>query len=83
MNILDMREEIDIIDGKIAALLDRRLDICSRIGAAKKSENAPVMDIKREEEVKNRLHAFCSDTNYPYISDIYSAIIVAGRNVQK
>ena len=46
-----IREEIDKIDSKIKDLLIKRLEMAERIGVIKKTENLPLIDEGREEEI--------------------------------
>ena len=46
-----IREEIDKIDSKIKDLLIKRLEMAERIGVIKKTENLPLIDEEREEEI--------------------------------
>ncbi|MFI3313377.1 MAG: prephenate dehydratase domain-containing protein, partial [Eubacteriales bacterium] len=43
-----LRQEIDSIDQEITALLERRMDVCTDIGAYKLSQGMPVLDSNRE-----------------------------------
>lgn len=50
MELQELRNEINAIDGEMLALLRRRLAVCRQIGAYKQGCNLPVRDAARESE---------------------------------
>jgi len=50
-----LRRQIDRIDERLVALLNRRMRIALRIGGAKKRAGAPVHDPAREREVLRKV----------------------------
>ena len=55
MNIADWRVEIDEIEDKLIALLNRRAECAVEIGALKRKAGLPIYDQKREEEILDRV----------------------------
>ncbi|GIU81151.1 MAG: chorismate mutase [Acidobacteria bacterium] len=56
MSLDDWRREIDKIDMQIVKLLNRRAEICKKIGKLKQELGLPVIDLERERTiVKNVL----------------------------
>ena len=54
-NKTKLRNQIDVIDAQILALLKQRFEVALKIGELKKEQGAPVQDAKREEEVLKKL----------------------------
>jgi len=55
MNLDELRNEIDKIDGALVDLLEKRMDVSRKIGEIKKSKDIPVKDEEREKEIINRV----------------------------
>lgn len=49
-----LREQIDIIDGKLVELFESRMEIAKKIGDFKAQNAMEIFDPKREEEVINK-----------------------------
>ena len=52
-NLETLRKEIDEIDKQLAVLIEKRLEIVTKVGAYKKENNIPIQDIKRDKAVIN------------------------------
>ena len=81
MNLSDCRQEIEDIDLQILKLLNQRLSICSKIGEIKKINNTPILNIKREEELINKLKSY-NLIEPTYIELIWNNIMLISRTVQ-
>jgi monofunctional chorismate mutase len=55
MKIEDLRNEIDIVDSEIIALLKKRTDIVKQIGQLKAKTGLPILDADRESKVLEKL----------------------------
>ncbi len=55
MSLDKLRRQIDRIDSRLLALLNRRAELARRIGAVKKKHGLPIFDGKRERAVLERL----------------------------
>ena len=68
MEIKDLREKIDVIDGEIQKLLCERFEIVKKIGEEKRKAGVSVHDGKREGEILSKIEAL------PYEKDIKEAV---------
>jgi chorismate mutase/prephenate dehydratase len=75
------REKIENIDLEILKLLKERLSIVSKIGEIKKTNNIPIYNKEREEEVITKLKSY-NLINLDYIDLIWSNIMIVSRDVQ-
>ena len=57
MDLNTLRNEIDSIDTEILNLFLKRMDVCRKVGEYKKSNNLPVMQGNRENEIIERIKA--------------------------
>lgn len=83
MKLEDWRKEIDSIDGKIVALLNRRAAAAREIGKIKAKAGLPVIDLERESAVLQNIVG----TNEGVLHDwqlavIYQKILEESRKVQ-
>jgi monofunctional chorismate mutase len=49
--IKELRDEIDVLDQQLVALLEKRLDVVTEVVKYKIDNNKPIFDASREEEV--------------------------------
>jgi chorismate mutase/prephenate dehydratase len=83
-DISALRQAIDEIDAKILDLINRRLLLAQKIGAAKKRGGIPVSDRQREKDIMERLlRTNTGPLDTKDLQRIFEAIIAAGRSVQK
>ena len=77
------RNEIDILDGELLRLLNKRARIASELGALKLSSGLPVYDGRRERQVLARL---CESNPGPLdhesVSSIFRSIIRESRRLE-
>ncbi len=79
----EFRRELDKIDDKISQLLLDRLSFVKRIGEEKKKIAKPVLDSKREDEIKERLKKNCeTEDQKEYLLSIYESIMTESKKVQ-
>jgi chorismate mutase len=80
-----LRSEIEIIDTKIIALINQRLDTVKKIGKIKKAHDAPIIDIDRESVLKKLHHKLAKENQLDYLSikKIFNTIITHSRDIQK
>lgn len=78
-----LRDKIDEIDDEIVKLLSDRTACSEAIGKVKKSLSAPVADLKREEEIINRLTLNKKESEAELIKDVYKLIFDYSKNLQK
>jgi len=70
--IESLREEIDLIDGEIVKLLNRRIEIVLNIRDCKNKKGLPVEDLIREENIISKLNLDQLDEEF--IRKIYQVI---------
>lgn len=75
------RNQIENIDLEILKLLKERLFIVSKIGEIKKTNNIPIFNKEREDEVVTKLKSY-NLINSDYIDLIWSNIMIVSRDVQ-
>ena len=83
-DISALRLDIDEIDTNILNLINQRLLLALKIGAAKKQDSIQIIDRGREKEIIERLQRTNSGPlEAGGLQRIFEAIIAAGRSVQK
>lgn len=55
MTYTDIRDKIDVVDDKILALLEKRVELAKKIGKAKREKGLPILDAGREDVILKRL----------------------------
>lgn len=79
--ILNYREEINEIDAKTLALLEKRFVVCKKIGAYKKKNGLAIEDLEREKQViKNRINKNSLSSNF--ITKLFQLIFEESKGLQ-
>lgn len=81
MKINEIRAQIDSIDDQIVDLFSKRLQLCRIIGDLKKTNNLPIFNELREQEILNKVSRKDSD-NSEYIRQLYNEIFKICRKIQ-
>ena len=81
-NLENLRKEINDIDDRIVALMEKRMCVAARFADLKKETNAAVRDEKREKEVVSRLKKNCGARFLPYIDEFYQTVFEISRSSQ-
>lgn len=81
MKINEIRAQIDTIDDQIVDLFSKRLQLCKIIGDLKRTNNLPIFNELREQEILNKVSKKDSD-NAEYIKQLYSEIFKICRKIQ-
>ena len=68
------RNEINAIDKEMAKLFEKRMEVCARVAAYKRSVGLSIRDTERETELINRNREFIND---PEINSYYIRFIRA------
>jgi len=76
-----LRKEIDLIDKKIIALIEKRVDAARKIGAVKNGKGLPVSDPEREKEVLDKVAK--SKLDKDFVKNIYKSIIEYCKNEEQ
>lgn len=83
MSLEDWRNEIDRIDLEIVNLLQRRIGIVEEIGKVKAKIGLPLVDIKREKFIMNRvLNKRREPLSVEAVSCVFNCIIQESRRIQ-
>ena len=82
MDLKELRQEIDGVDGQLIALLERRLDVSAAIAAYKKDHGLPVLDPGREAEKLSAVRDRCRPETADLIAGLYGPIMAASRTWQ-
>jgi chorismate mutase len=83
--IKELRKEIDNIDENLVDLLGKRKGLIKEIASIKKSQNKPIIDQKREQELIIRLKKLSKEKNIDenLIVSLYKIILENSRNEQE
>ena len=82
-NLETLRKEIDEIDKQLAVLIEKRLEIVTKVGAYKKENNIPIQDIKRDKAVINNALRNINDEKYnEYIKKVFNSIKLISKSIQ-
>lgn len=81
MELEDFRREIDRIDGELAELICRRMELSAQIGEHKRGRGLPVRDAERERQL---IQALCE--RHPQHADtlraVYGTLLALSRAAQ-
>ena len=83
MDLLDLRNQLDVIDREIVELYEKRMDICKQVAEYKISTGKKVFDKQREMEklttVKSMTH---NEFNAHGIQELFEQIMSMSRKLQ-
>jgi len=83
-DIANLRRDIDLIDGKIFELLEKRFLITDEIGKFKLLHNIDIDDVNREEQIIERINSKMHEKfNRDEIITILKSIFSVSKNRQK
>ena len=74
MEIEQIREQIDAVDGKMLQLFLERMHLGEEVAAYKKAHNLPVLNKAREREILARVQAEAGDME-PYAYQLFTTLI--------
>ncbi len=77
------RKDINEIDDKLVKLFIKRMETAGKIGSLKKEAGLPVLNVKREEEVKKRLTENVPEDYKESVDKLYDAIFSISREHQE
>ena len=79
----DIRREIDDIDGQLARLVKRRLELACAIADAKAAKGIPVSDPAREEAVLARAASIMGEGMENETKAVFSTLFALSRDRQR
>ena len=82
MNLQELREKIDEVDGQLVQLIEQRMDIAGQIADYKKENHLPVLDAAREREKLARVSAVARPDMQDYTRVLYSLLFELSRSYQ-
>ncbi len=82
MNLQELREKIDEVDGQLVQLIEQRMDIAGQIADYKKENHLPVLDAAREREKLARVSAIARPDMQDYTRVLYSLLFELSRSYQ-
>ncbi len=83
-DIKELRNKIDEIDKAIAELFEKRMQLAKEIGEYKKTNNLPILDSKREEEVIAKNLKYIKDESLKaYYEELLKEIMNLSKRYQK
>lgn len=81
MDLSEIRKEIDSIDKQLVELFKRRMDCSVRVAESKKETNTPILNLKREQEILDRVEK--EGGEYGYAAQLlFSNIMELSRGLQ-
>jgi len=75
-----LRDEIDVIDDAIFALLNHRFELSKKIKTVKKEQGITVHDPHREKNILSRIHRFSNSAD---IKAVYETIFSLSKAIQE
>lgn len=79
----ELREQLDAIDGELAALYERRMDICAQVGDYKIETGKKVFDKKREHEKLSQVTKNASNEFYKKgLAELFEQLMAQSRKLQ-
>jgi monofunctional chorismate mutase len=83
MKLLELRNRIDEIDKDILRLLELRFQVVKEIGAYKKANNLPILDVNREKEVlEMRKALLVNKENWPHFENLFKLIMKVSKDLE-
>lgn len=84
MNLDELRKQIDEIDQKMMNLFKDRMLVSKMIGEFKKTNNLPVLDQNREQEILNQRRVELNDDHlWPLYQSFIKEIMKLSKEYQK
>lgn len=80
--LIELREEIDVIDNQILELIEDRFELVEKVAQIKKKKGLPLRDLAREKEV---IQSKIQKTDLPsdFVEKLYRLIIDTSISLEK
>lgn len=83
MDLLELREKIDVIDKQMVELYEQRMDICKQVAEYKIETGKKVFDRVREEEKIRKVKSYTNDEFYSRaVEELFEQIMSVSRKLQ-
>ncbi len=84
-SLAEYRKEIDKVDEELLTILAKRFDIVREIGRLKKERNISPLDVKRWEEILEKINTQAKKLNLPkeFVEKIYNEIHQTALFIEK
>lgn len=83
MDLSELREQLDVIDARIVALYEQRMDVCRQVAEYKISTGKKVFDRQREAEKLAKVAALTHDEfNAQGVKELFEQIMSMSRKLQ-
>ncbi|MCR4850459.1 MAG: chorismate mutase [Lachnospiraceae bacterium] len=83
MDIGTLRDQLDVIDGQLIELLEKRMELCKQIGYEKKKISKSVYDKAREEEKLDSVQKSVKNQEYSEaLRGVFSCIMDESKKIQ-
>ena len=83
MDLLELRNQIDVIDSQIVELFEKRMDICKGVAQYKIENGKKVFDRQREQEKLAKVKALThNDFNSHGVEELFEQIMSMSRKLQ-
>lgn len=79
IELTELRTQIDDIDRRLIALLERRMDVAQGVAAYKLARGLPVLDTGREAQKLKAVRAQCRAETAEGIAEVFRAVMAASR----
>ncbi len=83
MDLQDLRNELDRIDGDLAALFQKRMDTVQAVAEYKREHQTPVLAAGREREILYRVTGLVSPELSEYAKILWSTLLELSRDYQE
>ncbi len=83
MDLLELRDKIDVIDKQMVELYEQRMDICKQVAEYKIETGKKVFDRVREEEKIRKVKSYTTDEFYSRaVEELFEQIMSVSRKLQ-
>lgn len=82
MELTEIRQQIDEIDGQIARLFGARMRLCAEAGAAKRQLGLPLYDPAREEQILAQREREAGAKLAPYARRLFALLLQLSKEYQ-
>lgn len=80
----NFRKKINKIDLELFELIKKRMEVSKKIGNFKKQNNLPILDVKREKKIFEKLKKLAEEKNLDkaFIKELFELIIKKSKEEQ-